>query len=183
MEILRTIQAYAEAQGLRFLVIGGHAVNCFGLARQTGDIDLLVERDQSKKWRDLLLKLDYESEQNDSNFGRYRSTYLAAWPVDLMFVDTSTFEKMFAESAIFSIGVSKVRVVSARHLALLKIHALKTYQESRYLKDYNDLTGLLRGRKAVFEEDEFRQLCSRYATLDLFNKISEELKLWTKKNP
>lgn len=180
MEILRTIQAYAEAQGLRFLVIGGHAVNCFGLARQTGDIDILVERELSDKWREILVKLDYQPGQSDTRFARFRSIHLAAWPIDLMFVESSTFQKMYAESEVFELGVSKVRVVSARHLATLKLHALKVYQESRHLKDYNDLVGLLRAGKAVFEEGEFRDLCLRYASLELFEKVSQELKLWTK---
>jgi hypothetical protein len=178
VEVLRTIQAYAELKGLRFLVIGGHAVNCFGLARQTGDIDLLVEGDNASNWTELLVKLDYRPGQNDSRFARFRSSYLAAWPIDLMFVDSSTFEKMYAESLTFEIGVSRVKVVSARHLVVLKLHALKVYQESRYLKDYNDLTGLMRAGKAVFEESEFRDLCVRYASLELFNKVSAELKLW-----
>jgi hypothetical protein len=47
-------------------------------------------------------------------------------------------------------------------------------------KDYNDLVGLMRAGKAVFEEGEFRELCLRYASLELFEKVSQELNLWTK---
>ena len=46
MEILLSLAAAADKRKLKFLVIGGHAVNFYGHARQTADIDLLVRRTQ-----------------------------------------------------------------------------------------------------------------------------------------
>ena len=57
MEILRTISIYTENVGVRFLVIGGQALNVLGLSRQTGDIDLIAKRDNMKQWEDLFKKL------------------------------------------------------------------------------------------------------------------------------
>jgi hypothetical protein len=179
MEILRTIQAYGESRGLRFIVIGGHAINCYGLSRQTGDIDLLVERDFATEWSALLIKLDYVVSQNDRRFARFRSPHLTAWPIDLMFVDTNTFTQMYGEANEFEIGVSKVKVASARHLITLKVHALKTYQEHRYLKDYADLLGLLRRRESSLATDELRTICLKYASESLFQKLSNDLALPT----
>lgn len=180
MEILRTIQAYGESRGLKFIVIGGHAINCYGLARQTGDIDLLVDRTHKNEWSELLSKLDYQPGQNDQRFARFRSSYLAAWPIDLMFVDPDTFGQMYSESLEFDVGVSRVRVVSIRHLIALKIHALKIYQEHRHLKDYSDLLGLMKLKASNLTTNEIRELCLKYADMSLFTKLLTDLSL--KKN-
>ncbi len=73
-----------------FLLIGGHAVNVYGVQRQTGDIDLIVKSSQRKAWEDLFLKIRYQSDQSDSRFIRYRPDTIAAWPIDLMLVDDET---------------------------------------------------------------------------------------------
>ena len=176
MELLRTITLYIEDKDMPFLIIGGHAVNAYGLSRQTGDLDLLVRRNNSDDWDVLLKKLNYSAGQSDDNFARYSPKTITEWPVDLMFVDDETFEKMNNESSEAEIGLTQVRVASARHLATLKIHALKTYQEHRYTKDYNDLIGLLRSGQADFSNEELKEICLRYANLELYDKIQNEMK-------
>ena len=166
---------YADSHDMNFIVIGGHAINSYGLSRQTGDIDLLVDRAQSEQWHSLLENLDYRSGQKDERFARYRSTQIAAWPIDLMFVDGKTFTTMYQESSAAKIGIAQVQVVSARHLVTLKIHALKHFQEHRYLKDFNDVVGLLRSGKAVLRSDELLALCVKYANEELFKKIQDAL--------
>ncbi len=171
MEVLRTISFYAEAKGVEFLIIGGHAVNHYGLSRQTGDIDLIVRRSKKAWWEDVFERLRYEIGQNDDRFARFRPKSLADWPIDLMFVDDATFKKLLAQAEQADLGVAAVRVVSARHLATLKIHALKHYQPHRYAKDYNDLLWLLRSGRTGLGDEELRELCERYASEDLYAKV------------
>jgi predicted nucleotidyltransferase len=177
MEILRTIQASGENRGLRFVVIGGQAINCYGLSRQTGDINLLVDRSQSHEWSSLLQKLDYTATQNDQRFARYRSVHRAAWPIGLMFVESKTFQAMFDEASELEIGVSKVKVASPRHLIALKVHALKTFEEYRHLKDYGDLLGLLRRKESDVSTAHLREIYEKYASQELFVKLSKDLDL------
>lgn len=127
-----------------FMVIGGHAINVFGISRQTGDLDLLVQRSAKPRWLDLMSKLLYDKGQDSDNFARFRPNHIAAWPIDLMFVDDTTFGKLADAAVTTLVGAVSVPVASARHLATLKIHALKHFQEHRFAKDYNDLLGLLR---------------------------------------
>ena len=53
-EIFRAL----ERHGVRYLVIGGIAVNIYGFSRVTGDLDIIVsfEKGNLKKLVDLLLK-------------------------------------------------------------------------------------------------------------------------------
>lgn len=176
MEILRTILLYAEGKDMPFVVIGGHAVNAYGISRQTGDLDLLVQRDQKEAWKELMIKLKYQQLQSDDFFARFQPSTIAAWPIDLMYVADETFQKMFTGASTESFGVVDVPVVSVRHLIMLKIHALKHYQEHRYAKDYNDVLQLLQVDGIEIEDDELRSWCQKYASEELYRKLVAERK-------
>jgi len=175
MEILRTISLYSDAQTIPFLLIGGHAVNAYGVQRQTGDIDLIVKASQREAWEALFLKIRYQSDQSDGRFIRYRPDTIAGWPIDLMLVDDDTFRKMYSEAQLFDLGVIAVKVVSPKHLVALKLHALKVYQEHRYAKDYNDVIQLLRHACPQLRSEALRELCVRYADVSLYEKLAREL--------
>lgn len=171
MEILRTISFYAESKGMSFLIIGGHAVNSYGILRHTSDIDLIVSIESRSSWQDLMEKLNYEAGQNDHRFARFRSRTISNWPIDLMYVDAETFSKLKAESRKMTFGEAEVGVISPKHLAILKIHALKHFQEYRYSKDFSDLEALLRSGQTGISDTELKELCERYADIELYNKL------------
>lgn len=158
-----------------FVVIGGQAVNIFGLSRLTADIDLVVPRRDKARWSALMEKLNYTVQQDDARFARYKPDTLAAWPIDLMFVDDQTFTRLEQESSEAFFGVARAQVASGRHLVTLKLHALKHYQEHRFAKDFSDVVGLLRSGKTGLSLVELRELCERYADLKLFEKLKDEL--------
>ena len=175
MEILRTISLYTDGKNMPFLLIGGHAVNAYGISRQTGDLDILVQRDSKSLWIELMKKLHYSIVQDDSRFARFTPDTIAAWPIDLMFVDVSTFQKLFEHSRDIAIGATTVKVVSPKHLVTLKIHALKHYQEHRFVKDYNDLLQLLKMHCQDLDPQDLKDLCLRYADLSLYDRIQTDL--------
>lgn len=171
MEILRTISLYTEGKDLPFVVIGGHAANHYGVSRNTADLDLLVKLSNKESWLVLMDKLNYLKGHDDSRFARFKGEYLASWPIDLMFVDDSTFEGMYSESETGKFGEASVKVVSAKHLALLKIHALKYFQEHRFSKDFSDLVSLVKSGKTTMTDLELKAACEKYASLELYMKI------------
>jgi len=175
MEILRTISLYSDGQGMPFLLIGGHAVNAYGVQRQTGDIDLIVKSSQRKEWEELFSKIRYQSDQSDCRFIRYRPDTIAAWPIDLMLVDDETFGKLYSDARTTDLGVVAVKVVSPKHLIMLKLHALKVYQQHRYAKDYNDVIQLLRHACPELRNEALRDLCVRYADVALHEKLEKDL--------
>lgn len=174
MEILRSISLYTEDKAMPFAVIGGHAVNSYGIQRHTADLDLVVQLSAKDRWLELMNKLAYQKGQDDKRFARFRPRSLNNWPIDLMFVDDVTFGKLIgqAKSAIF--GETTVKVVSARHLAIMKLHALKHYQIHRYSKDLSDLTALLRSGATGISNQELKDLCQKYAEIGLYDKLVEE---------
>ena len=175
VEILRTIALYVEGKDLPFLVIGGHAVNAYGVSRQTGDLDLLVQRSEKLRWIELTQKLRYKKGQDDDRFARFMPDTLAAWPIDLMFVAADTFSKLYAGAHEVDMGAVRVKVPAVRHLITLKLHALKHYQEHRHAKDYGDVLALLRTGKSGLTMGELEALCLKYADAQLFQRISSDM--------
>ncbi len=174
MEVLRSISLYVEDKDMPFVLIGGHAVNYYGISRQTGDIDLLVRLSDKDKWHNLLLKLNYKDSQNDNVFARYRAE-LGTWPIDLMYIDNNTFEKIYDDAKKGNIDLAEVQVISPEHLIMLKLHALKRFLPERFSKDYTDLISLLKADKVKISKSELQELCIKYATLELYYKIITEV--------
>jgi hypothetical protein len=175
MEIVRTISLYSDMQNMPFVLIGGHAINAYGIQRQTGDVDLLVRRSQREKWQELFEKIRYAADQSDDRFIRYKPNTITAWPIDLMLVDDETFSKLLSDSHLIDLGVVSVNVVSPRHLVTLKLHALKVYQQHRYAKDYTDIVQLLRQVCTDLRGEDLRSLCARYADETLYEKLSNDI--------
>ena len=124
----------ATARGLRFLLIGGHAVSAHGYSRKTFDVDFLVCGDDSEKWREMLRGLGYECAHEQTAFMQFASTIPDAPPLDLMRVNRDTFEKLFAASESRSALGVDTRVPSLLHLIALKLHAARDAAPHRRYK-------------------------------------------------
>ena len=175
MEILRTIALYVEGKNMPFVVIGGHAVNAYGVSRQTGDLDFAVRVTDKTSWGELMNKLQMQATQNDDRFARFHPDALAGWPIDLMFLDDATFAKLYEQSQEFAFGPARARVASARHLVALKLHALKQNQEHRFAKDWGDIVALLRSGRTGLTVEDLQALCARYGTPEIFEKLKNEV--------
>jgi hypothetical protein len=155
---------------LRFLVIGGLAVIAHGYPRHTMDLDYLVRRSDRDAWRNLLAGHNYEPTHEHENFTQFTSR--AGWiDLDLMFVNDSTFEAMFAASELKSLGTSKARFPSLQHLIALKLHVIKQNIPHRVLGDMDDVINLLLANQVDVRQENWRQLFLKYATLDVYEKI------------
>lgn len=176
MEILRTIKVYTDEKKMPFLVIGGHAVNAWGISRHTGDVDLMVPLEDKPQWLTLFRILRYEEGQSDDRFSRFRTESLDNWPIDLMYVNRSTFDSIYQETELQEFGDVEVPVASLKHLVFLKIHALKHFQEHRFAKDYSDLVSLLNLGKGALSREELKQACLKYADMKLYEKLISDIK-------
>jgi len=174
MEVLRTISLYSEAHNVKFIVIGGQAINYYGLSRQTGDLDIVVNASDRDWWSQTFARLKYSLGQNDQHFARYRHQELLGWPIDLMFVDPVTFDKLLRDALPATIGVADVRVISSRHLLLLKLHALRHYQEHRFAKDYNDVLWLIDLPNSCVSDSELRAMCDKYACQAVYERLIDD---------
>lgn len=139
MSILEHLIERARAQGLPFVVIGGHAVAAHGYGRQTLDLDLLVRDEDRRPWVELLVAFGYRVFHEDPAFVQLAAPTVAHWPVDLLLVAEPTFAGVMAEAREVDFGAQRVRIPSLEHLLALKLHALKDARPPRDLKDLTDV--------------------------------------------
>lgn len=172
MKILDIVAIQARERGLRFLVIGGHAVNAYGERRQTGDVDLLCGEAERAAWLDLVTALGYSLFHEHKAFLQFSPPALENWPIDLMLVEERTLEGLLAESAEVNFGgAENVRIPSIEHLIALKLNVLEQVGKERELKDLADIVALVRIGKLDVKDERFRMLCEKYGNANIYEKI------------
>ena len=172
MELLQLLDAKAYKLKLPYLIVGGHAINAYGYSRQTGDLDVLVRSADLKKWKNFITTdLGYTLYHEQTAFAQFSPPVLEAWPIDLMLVNDKTFDKLFSASKEIVISGRIYRVPAIEHLVSMKLHALKQGDAERRLKDLTDVIQLLKQSSIGVHSDEFRQLCQKYATLEVYEEI------------
>lgn len=170
------LTASARDAGLRFLLIGGHAVNAAGYGRVTADVDLLVLADDRETWAALLTRKGYTTFEEGETFLQLSPpAEFAAWPLDLMFVGPATFDQMLAASTTVEMEGSPVPIPSRQHLIALKLHALKIGGVERQGRDFQDVVGLLRAGNLAVRSAEVRHLFERYGTMEWYEKTCAAL--------
>jgi predicted nucleotidyltransferase len=171
MPLFDQLTMAAHQRGLDFLVIGGLAVNFYGCSRDTADLDLLVRQDGRTAWAELLVRLGYTVERDTEAFVQLAPPRDGEWPVDLMLVRESTFTPMLEQSREVEMYGARLRIPCLEHLLALKLHALKHTRAHRFLKDFQDVIGLVRINRLELRSENIRQLFHKYGTLELYEKI------------
>ena len=64
------------------------------------------------------------------------------------------------------------RIPSLEHLIALKLHALKNTRPRRFLKDFLDVSNLIRINHLDIKSESIRRLFEKYATMELYEKMS-----------
>ena len=175
MSFFSAIHEEARTRRLRFLTIGGLAVNHFGFSRETADLDFFISQDDREGWLKTLSDFGYASYHDGGNFIQYAAPDQNAWPVDLMLVQEKTFAPIFAASLEADIFGVKTRVPMLEHLIALKLHALKNTRMRRFLKDFLDVENLIQINRLDIKSQKIRGLFDKYGTKDLYEKVSRSL--------
>jgi hypothetical protein len=171
VNIIELLDRISQSLNSPFLVIGGHAIAASGYPRTTGDFDVLVQKEHRTGWTDALRSAGYECISDQPAFAQFAGQPWD-WPVDLMFVNEATFQKMWAERVSTTIARSAAYIPSAAHLVALKLHALRFGPERRAQKDLKDIVEIVDANQI---SDKLRDLCDRFGTKELYERIKTAL--------
>jgi hypothetical protein len=145
------------------IVIGGCAMQSYGMDRMTYDADCAIVSRDEPRLRAAIGRLGYVGEDSQGAFSRYHHVARMRPVVDAMLTDESTFSKLFAGSRLVTITGSLVRVAGPLHLIAMKLHALKQ-QPDRAYKDWPDICHLLDAHHDLWTPDELKAVADRYAS-------------------
>jgi hypothetical protein len=170
-EIIAILRA-ASARGLPSLLIGGNAIILLGYIRNTVDLDLLVPEQSRSQWLDLLRELGYRFLHGIAAFAQFEPPNGAGAPVDLMFVEQNTWEKLAEGAKATDLAGELVLLPRPEYLVALKLHAAASPTRSKPEVDWEDIRQIVRICALDPNGDKsFRALILRYGGEDALAKI------------
>lgn len=155
---------------VKCVLIGGFAVNHYNVTRNTIDIDFLCTKNDFYKVQVLLKNEGYKKIEEKEIFARLKGNFPYIMDIDFMFVDLDVKEKILAEGEEVEISRQKFIVPSVKHIIALKLHSIKN-NSLRKLKDMLDIIDLARKNKIDIKGQEFKNICLKYGTEDLYREI------------
>ena len=170
--VFHLISDLTQREGISCILIGGFAVNYYKVTRQTADVDFLITKKDFDKISTTLEEAGYKKEIRE-NFAQLKSSELSLMDIDFMFVEQATLEKILAESQKIKIAKQEFYVPSLDHLIALKLHAIKYNQKIRLSRDLPDIINLIRINKINVQSENFKKLCLKYGTEEIYKKILE----------
>ncbi len=174
--VFRLISDVTKKNGVACVLIGGFAVNYYKVTRQTADVDFLITREDFVKIEPALERAGYKPDLSQEVFIQLKNDSNAyLMDVDFMFVDKETLAKVIKDGKKTNIDRCEFLIPSLNTLIALKLHSLKYNLRFRENRDLPDIVDLIRVNKIDFTSKEFKDLCLKYGTQDIYNKILERV--------
>jgi len=173
--IFHLISSVCSSRNISLCLIGGFAVNYYKVTRQTADVDFLITKNDYDKILSLLEEEGFKQDYSQEVFARLTTEKSYLMDLDFMFVDKETLDKIIREGNQISIAGRKFIVPCLLHLIALKLHAIKYNPKVREYKDLADIIELIKVNKIDTRSDEFKNLCLKYGTEELYRKILEKI--------
>lgn len=170
-EEITSILRLASERGLPSLLIGGNAIILLGYIRSTVDLDLLVPESSRSRWLDLFRDLGYRLLHGVSAFAQFEPPQRRGTPVDLMFVEDPTWEKLQIDSVAMSLAGEPVRLPRPDYLVALKLHATASATRRNPEMDWADIYQIIRICRLNPDDESFRSLILRYGGENALRKI------------
>lgn len=163
----------ANERGLSSLLIGGHAIIRLGYLRNTLDLDLLLPEHERSRWLDLLRELGYRFFHGDLAFAQFEPPDPSGMPVDLMFVEKETWEKLIVGARAVTLADERIMLPRPEYLVALKLHAVASPTRAKPEVDWEDIRQIVRICGLNPREPAFRELILRYGGEDALRRIQE----------
>lgn len=173
--VLNQLAAEGRKQGFEIVLVGGWALNAYGVARQTVDIDFVSREDDLQRLEKVLTGFGYARVFRSELFAKFRSEAEGLFDIDLLFIEPETLRGLLAEAKETSIGEAIFKVPSLQHLIAMKLHALKHNPSKRLRKDLADIVSLIEMNNLDVREESFRALCLKYGNADLYEMLLKEV--------
>ena len=165
------IDQHARERDLEYVVIGGHAVNVYCEPRATLDVDFLVRKEDRDRWCQLLNDEGFQLRHDGQAFLQFSPPYGVEWRLDLMLVNSTTFEKVFRSARQVQLLGIHTRIPCPEHVIGMKLHALKHGHAERFEKDFGDVLSLTRNAGLDPRSETYRQLVEQFGTIELYERI------------
>jgi len=172
-EALEQVGSFLESQGARFALVGGLALQAYGLVRPTFDLDILTDGRVQAALVDFLESLGYETLHQSAGFSNHLHTSKDLARLDFIYVRGDTAKEIFdgAEERPLASGASAL-TPRPEHLIALKLHGMANDPERLY-QDLGDIRYLL--TLDGIDKDLVRSYFERYGRKEIWDELQRNL--------
>lgn len=156
--------------GVDSIMIGGHAVNYYGVSRATQDIDFMIAAADEGVVRRVMQDAGF------TNIAMHETVLFFNRPgsplrVDFLKVDRETMDNLLKNAKEVEYFKGRhVRVPELTDLLAMKLFALSSGGAKREDKDFSDIVHLV-VENHVSVEDKLRTLCREFATDAIYSRL------------
>jgi hypothetical protein len=168
-EILHKLQT---SGGVRLVIVGGFAVNHHGFGRFTMDLDCMAVMDDMFRVESAFKAAGYSRIPAAPMYSTFRHPDASPPVVDVLLVDSATFEKLWRDRVPAVFGHHNFFVPMWEHLFAMKFHSVKG-NPKRFGKDMRDLQEIVRAHPDIATKERVTQLCREFGPADRQDEILE----------
>jgi predicted nucleotidyltransferase len=161
--------------GVDAILIGGHAVNTYGVSRATQDIDFMIASADESVVRETMRNAGF------TNIAVHETVMFFSRPesslrVDFLKVNQDTIDKLLANAReVDYFAGHTVRVPELKDLLAMKFFALASGGAKREEKDFSDIVNL------TLENDldparDLRELCREFGTDEIYERVCSRVR-------
>lgn len=173
-QILELIAGKLADSGIACVMVGGHAVNYYGVVRATQDIDFMIAGNDITPVRDIMRKSGY------TNIAEHDTVVFFNKPgsplrVDFLKVDKNTMNKLLENAVVAQYGgAHSLLVPQIRDLLAMKLFALASGPLRRKDKDFSDVVQLvIENRLDTLKE--LKPVCDQYGNSSLYEALCKRI--------
>ena len=171
--VLKTLLAFFKEHEIDHALIGGVALNVYGIVRSTLDLDFLVKSESQERIIEFLKSLGYETDAKGDAFSQHHHPLSDLGNIDFIYISGTTAEIMFKESVTHPIFDNEsIKVVKPEHLIALKLYAASCNPD-RYHREMDDIGNLL--KLEFIDIEEVKRYFTQYSSLDELKRLRDQL--------
>ncbi len=175
LSVFHLLSDIFKKTGVSAILVEGFAVNHYGYARQTADVDFLIGVNDLSKIKTLLEIEGYKEISSQKMFSRFRSDKGDFIDIDLLFADGNTMAKMLKAGRKIDISGQKFTVPALLHLIAMKAHAIRNNPGLAERIDMQDIINLVKINNIDVKSKDFKEVCLKFGTEDIYKQILDIL--------
>ncbi len=165
------VKVACEAAGARWAVIGGVAMNAYGHARNTFDVDIVAESVYRVGILDGCAKSGFRVLHDVPAFSNLLHDDRDLGRLDFMWLDEITGSRIFRAARVLSVPDGPdVLVPAPEHLVAMKVKGIQN-QPTRVFRDATDIQHLL--RIPDLDDNQVRESFAKADLMDLYERLRE----------
>jgi len=172
-ENIRCITQTLSKFGIKYLLIGGYAVNYYGYTRNTLDVDFMIAAEDADKSRKLLKEVGFSNVSDGENvliFSRPDSLLR----LDFLKTDSETLNKLLHNARAVELFGVTLEIPALLDLLAMKFFALGQSLQVREDKDLPDIAWLSIINKLDPKQD-LLPLAKRFSNEAVYDKVVKKI--------